>query len=139
MFTNTEGRPIRYDNWRRREWLPATAAASCDGAGFHDLRRLATTTMVVAGIDIKTAQGRLGHSDPRMTLAVYAAAPAEADHAAAYRLEQEFFPETVPDPFAPHTRQHGRIPSLEGPPGREPAGAGTPADLHISSSRAARI
>ena len=93
VFTNSEGRPIRYDNWRRREWLPATTAASCDGAGLHDLRRLAATTMVVAGIDIKTAQVRLGHSDPRMTLAVYAAAPAEADHAAADRLEQEFFPE----------------------------------------------
>ena len=94
VFTNSEGRPIRYDNWRRREWLPATAAASCDGAGFHDLRRLAATTMVVAGIDIKTAQVRLGHSDPRMTLAVYAAAPAEADHAAADRLEQKFFPDS---------------------------------------------
>ena len=29
-----------------------------------------------------------------MTLAVYAAAPAEADHAAADRLEQKFFPDS---------------------------------------------
>jgi len=92
VFTNTEGRPIRYDNWRRREWLPATRAADCEGAGFHDLRRLAATSLVVAGVDIKTAQVRLGHSDPRMTLAVYAAAPVEADRAAADRLEQRFFP-----------------------------------------------
>ena len=91
IFTNTDGGPIRYDNWRRRVWLPATRAAECEGAGFHDLRRLAATTLVLAGVDIKTAQVRLGHSDPRMTLAVYAASPVAADRAAADHLESRFF------------------------------------------------
>ena len=36
-------------------------------AGFHDLRRLNATTLVVGGVDVKAAQVRLGHSDPRMT------------------------------------------------------------------------
>ena len=91
VFTNTDGRPIRYDNWRRRIWQPAVIAAGCKGAGFHDLRRLAATTLVVSGVDVKTAQVRLGHSDPRLTLAVYASAPAEEDRAAAARLEERFF------------------------------------------------
>ncbi len=91
VFTNTEGAPIRYDNWRRRVWLPATRSAGCEGAGFHDLRRLAATALVLSGVDIKTAQVRLGHSDPRMTLAVYASAPVEADRSAAERLESRFF------------------------------------------------
>jgi integrase len=94
VFTNTEGAPIRYDNWRRRVWLPATRAAGCEGAGFHDLRRLAATSLVLARVDVKTAQVRLGHSDPRLTLAVYAAAPVEADQAAAARLEERFFGNT---------------------------------------------
>ena len=33
----------------------------------------------------------MGHSDPRMTLAVYASAPVEADRSAAERLESRFF------------------------------------------------
>lgn len=111
IFTNTEGRPIRYDNWRRREWLPAVHAAGCEGAGFHDLRRMAATSLVVAGVDIKTAQVRLGHSDPRMTLAVYASAPVEADREAAERLEQRYFPgdgsESVRAKYAPKRPNSG--------------------------------
>ena len=42
--------------------------------------------MVRSGVDVKTAQARLGHSDPRMTLAVYAQATTEADRTAAKRL-----------------------------------------------------
>ena len=91
VFTNTEGAPIRYDNWRRRVWTPAARAAGCGGAGFHDLRRLAATSLVLARVDMKTAQVRLGHSDPRLTLAVYAAAPVEADRAAADQLEKRYF------------------------------------------------
>jgi hypothetical protein len=51
--------------------------------GFHDLRRLNATEMVRLNVDIKTAQHRLGHSDPRLTLAVYAEATTEADVEAA--------------------------------------------------------
>ncbi len=64
VFTDEEGGPLRYSNWRRRVWLPAAAAAGCAGAGFHDLRRLNATTLVVEGIDVKTAQTRLGHCRP---------------------------------------------------------------------------
>jgi hypothetical protein len=44
---------------------PAAKEAGCEGAGFHDLRRLNATTLLVGGIDVKTAQVRLGHADPR--------------------------------------------------------------------------
>ena len=63
--------------------MPAVAAAGCAGAGFHDLHRLNATTLVVGGIDVKTAQTRLGHADPRVTLSIYASAPASVDRAAA--------------------------------------------------------
>jgi integrase len=92
VFSDENGGPIRYENWRRRVWMPAVAAAGSEGAGFHDLRRLAATSLVAGGVDVKTAQNRLGHSDPRLTLAIYASAPVAADRAAAETLARQFFP-----------------------------------------------
>jgi Phage integrase family len=51
--------------------------------GFHDLRRANATGLVSSGVDIRTAQSRLGHADVRMTLEIYARATNEADRAAA--------------------------------------------------------
>ena len=59
------------------------ATGTSTGLGFHDLRRLNATGLVMAGVDVKTVQARLGHSDPRLALAVYAQATTEADRAAA--------------------------------------------------------
>jgi integrase len=95
VFTDEFGGPLRYSNWRRRVWLPSAKAGGCEGAGFHDLRRLNATTLVVGGVDVKTAQVRLGHSDPRMTLSIYASAPATADRAAAETVDQRFFGSSV--------------------------------------------
>jgi integrase len=58
--------------------------------GFHDLRRAAATALVLENVDLKTAQTRLGHSDPRLTLAVYAQATTEADRAAADVVGERF-------------------------------------------------
>jgi integrase len=86
----TCGLPIDYSNWRRRVWLPAVEAAGVAGVGFHDLRRTNATQLVLAGVDIKTVQTRLGHADPRLTLAVYAQAVHDADREAAARLDERF-------------------------------------------------
>jgi integrase len=43
-----------------------------------------------SGVDIKTAQTRLGHSDPRLTLAIYVQATTEGDRSAAEKLGNEF-------------------------------------------------
>ena len=47
---------------------------------------------------MKTAQTRLGHSDPRLTLAVYAQALSDSDRRAADRLGHRFMapPRGVP-------------------------------------------
>jgi integrase len=39
--------------------------------------------MIAAGVDVKTAQTRLGHSSPQVTLGIYARATAENDRLAA--------------------------------------------------------
>jgi integrase len=65
------------------------------GFGFHDLR-LDATGLVMEGVEINTAQSRLGHSDARLTLAVYAQTSTEADRAAANRLGARFMSPPVP-------------------------------------------
>ena len=86
LFTAPGGGPLRYTNWLRRVWYPATIAAGLgkmveddatgrrryDGLGFHDLRRASATGLVAAGVDVKTAQSVLGHTDARVTLDLYA-------------------------------------------------------------------
>jgi integrase len=86
LFAGSGGRPLDYSNWRRRVWVPAVERAGLGSLGFHDLRRTNATAMVLDGVDVKTAQARLGHSDPRLTLAVYAQATGEGDRSAAQKL-----------------------------------------------------
>jgi len=67
--------------------------ATCKEAGlptltFHDLRRLAATALVAEGVDVKTAQTRLGLSSPQITLALYAQATGTGDRDAARRVGQ---------------------------------------------------
>jgi integrase len=91
LFTTRNGAPLDYSHWRIRVWLPATTHAGRPEATFHDLRRTNATTLVAEGIDVKTAQTRLGHADPRTTLGIYAQATSEGDRAAAIALGRKFF------------------------------------------------
>lgn len=95
LFANADGGPLDYSNWRRRVWLPAAENADLTGLGFHDLRRTNATAMVLDGMDMKTAQARLGHSDPRLTLAIYAQATGEGDRSAAEKLGARLMPATT--------------------------------------------
>jgi integrase len=85
-------RGLDYRNWRHRTWIPATRQAGFSGLQFHDLRRTATTALVQERIDMKTAQTRLGHADPRTTLAIYAQATKEPDRQATERRGVRFRP-----------------------------------------------
>lgn len=70
--------------------FPAAEEAGLPGTTFHDLRRAPATALVLANVDLETAQTRLGHSDPRLTLAVDAQATTEADRAAAAAVSRRF-------------------------------------------------
>lgn len=104
LFTTTAGTPLAYNNWRCRVWLPALKRATTDrpgvkgcpglvGVQFHDLRRTNATLLMSSGVDAKTAQSRLGHSDPRLTLAIYAQVVEDADKSAAERLGEGLMPD----------------------------------------------
>ncbi len=90
LFTDSGGGPLRYANWRNRVWLPACRSAKVPGLGFHDLRRASATALVLDGVDLRTAGARLGHSDSRLTLELYAQVVADADRAAADSLGDRF-------------------------------------------------
>jgi integrase len=92
LFEEPNESPLHYPNWRRSVWVPAAAAAGHAGAGFHDLRRASATALVNRGIDLKTVQVRLGHSDPRLTLQVYAEVVQESEQHAAAALGDHFLP-----------------------------------------------
>ena len=52
----------------------------------HDLRHFAATTMLLNGIDVRTAAGRLGHARASTTLDIYAHYTQPADHRASTLL-----------------------------------------------------
>jgi integrase len=104
LFTSPDGGVLRYSNWLRRVWYPATVAAGLGrivtdeatgrkryvGLGFHDLRRANATGLVAEGVDIKTAQVVLGHSNPQLTLGLYAQAVVSLGEAAAESMAARF-------------------------------------------------
>jgi integrase len=53
------------------------------GVRLHDLRHFTATQLIGAGVDVRTVAGRLGHSDPSLTLRVYSHVIEERDRAAA--------------------------------------------------------
>jgi integrase len=92
VFVGPDGKGLDYANWRTRVWRPAVARCGLGGLRFHDLRHAAGTAMVVGGVDIKTAQARLGHASPLTTLRVYAQATPQADRDAAKTVGEMFRP-----------------------------------------------
>jgi integrase len=100
LFTEADGGYLDYSNWRHRVWVPACKRAGVAGLVFHDFRRVNATVLVAEGVDLKTAQTRLGHSDPRLTLAVYAQATSAADQDAADRVADRLMLGTKADTAA---------------------------------------
>lgn len=109
LFTAPGGGMLRYSNWLRRRWYPAAVAAGVGqmvkddktgkeryvGLGFHDLRRANATGLVAAGVDVKTTQAVLGHTDARVTLDLYAQVVTE-QHRKALNVMGEMFLDQPP-------------------------------------------
>lgn len=51
VFTSPAGGPLRYSNFRRRDWLPAVQAADVpDGLRIHDLRHTCAALLIAEGL-----------------------------------------------------------------------------------------
>lgn len=92
--------PVDPTQPRRPGWVSLAWSRLCAGHGvkvrFHDLRHWSATNMIGAGVDIKTASSRLGHSLASTTLNMYAKALPGADADAA-RLLGALLPGPTPD------------------------------------------
>ena len=79
-------------NLYRREYQPFLERAGLADEGFtiHSLRHTFATTLADKGVHPSTAQKMLGHSDIRMTLAIYTHATDEMQDAATAALEEVF-------------------------------------------------
>lgn len=73
VFTAPEGGPMRYPNFRRRDWDKAVVAAGLGDLALtpHKLRHTAASLAIAAGADVKVVQTMLGHKSAAMTLDVY--------------------------------------------------------------------
>ncbi|MFF9687298.1 tyrosine-type recombinase/integrase [Streptomyces sp. NPDC014623] len=73
LFTAPEGGPMRYPNFRRRDFDKAVKAAGLAELGVtpHKLRHTAASLAIRAGADVKVVQTMLGHKSAAMTLDVY--------------------------------------------------------------------
>ena len=91
LFADALGGPVRRANFRGRVWLPALAATGLDGLTFHGLRHSAATQWMVQGIDARTVQQLLGHTDPRLVLKLYAHASDSALAAAAEQVGETYW------------------------------------------------
>ncbi len=92
LFADAFGGPLRRSNFRSRVFIPAVKQAGLDGLTFHGLRHSAATQWVSHGLDPRTVQHRLGHSDPRLVLQLYAHAVSEADQRAANATTAIYWP-----------------------------------------------
>lgn len=92
IFPNTVGKPMNAGNLYRRDFQPLLMRAGLadERLTIHSLRHTFATTLAVKGVHPSTAQKMLGHSDIRMTLAIYTHATDDMQDAATDALEEAF-------------------------------------------------
>jgi len=100
MFPSETGGPINYSNLVQRFFLPALQAAGLPRTRFHDLRHLNAALRPDQGENIKYIQKQLGHSNPTVTLNVYAHLLKATNPEAACRLESIVLGSTEKIPVA---------------------------------------
>lgn len=75
-----------FETW----WRKFRTDNGFEGLKFHELRHTQATLLLAQGVDVKTVQARLGHSDASLTLNWYAHAVPENDQRAAQLIGDLF-------------------------------------------------
>ncbi len=91
VFPNEAGGPINHNNMCYRYFEPALKKAGIGKVRFHDLRHTYASLLIEQGENIKYIQNQLGHSNPTVTLNVYAHLMKPGNQEAACRLENTIF------------------------------------------------
>lgn len=126
--------PASVTNWYRRltRGLGITTT-------WHKLRHYSATTLITAGVDLRTVAGRLGHADGGTTLKYYTAWVREADQRASAALARHL---PLPDTLQPTQPQRSWAPyqriaddlrtAIHN--GRFPAGATLPTTIELAAT-----
>ena len=89
VFSQEDGSAYRPESLTRM-WRRFLTKNQLKDVRFHDLRHSCATALLEAGVDPKTVQNRLGHSDITMTLNIYAHCTQNMDRNAAQKLDDLF-------------------------------------------------
>ena len=88
---NEKGGFMNLSNFERW-WREFRTNAGFEGLRFHELRHTQATQLLANGVDLKTAQDRMGHANGAITLNWYAHAVPENDEKAAQLVGEIFKP-----------------------------------------------
>jgi len=91
IFPNRARQPLNHNNVVSRYFNPALKKAGIEQIRFHDLRHTYATLLIEQGENIKYIQTQLGHSNPTVTLNIYAYLMKKVNQEAACRLENAIF------------------------------------------------
>jgi integrase len=94
IFPNKAGNPIDGPSMYFRYFKPALKKAGLGNIRFHDLRHTYASLLIEQGENIKYIQTQLGHSNPTITLNVYAHLMRPYNQESAKRLENSIFETT---------------------------------------------
>jgi len=72
LFANRRGRPFSANKLREKKLRPLLVSLGIPPAGFHAFRHGVAATLIDQGASITTVGAQLRHSDPRITLGLYA-------------------------------------------------------------------
>lgn len=88
IFGTPRGAPLNARNLVRHFKSALKAAGLPSSIRFHDLRHAHTTMLLLLGVDPKTVQERLGHSQISMTMDIYAHVTTKMQEAAARKIDE---------------------------------------------------
>jgi integrase len=87
LFTNLEGRPLRTSRISS-DWGVLMERLGRPEITFHALRHTHASQLIAKAIDVVTISRRLGHSNPNVTLGIYAHMFTKTDRAAAAVIDE---------------------------------------------------
>ena len=90
LVRKEDGSPYHPHAWTKK-WKRFQKANGLEENRFHDLRHSNTTALVESGVDLKTIQQRLGHSDISTTMNIYAHATKKSNREAAAKMDNAVF------------------------------------------------
>jgi integrase len=90
LFANRYGNPMNASKVTQRKLQPLLAKLGIPRAGLHAFRHTCASLLVSQGVSPRIAQQQLGHSDPRITLAVYSHIVGDSHREAVEKLASSF-------------------------------------------------